>query len=76
MRSTTSAASICPERINNDHKRDRASAKPSIDPFSKQEVYVARNLRDRKLQRALLQFFKPENHSQCARRWNRPAGPP
>jgi hypothetical protein len=30
-----------------------------IDPFSKQEVYVARNLRDRKLQRALLQFFKP-----------------
>ena len=31
-----------------------------IDPFSKQDVYVARNLRDRKLQRALLQFFKPE----------------
>jgi Domain of unknown function (DUF3362) len=33
-----------------------------IDPFSKQEVYVARQLRDRKLQRALLQFFKPENY--------------
>jgi hypothetical protein len=33
-----------------------------IDPFSKQEVYVARHLRDRKLQRALLQFFKPENY--------------
>jgi uncharacterized radical SAM protein YgiQ len=33
-----------------------------IDPFSKQEVYVARNLRDRKLQRALLQFFKPDNY--------------
>jgi uncharacterized radical SAM protein YgiQ len=32
-----------------------------IDPFTKQEVYVARNLRDRKLQRALMQFFKPEN---------------
>ena len=32
-----------------------------IDPFTKQEVYIARNLRDRKLQRALLQFFKPEN---------------
>jgi hypothetical protein len=32
-----------------------------IDPFSKQEVYIARNLRDRKLLRALLQFFKPEN---------------
>jgi hypothetical protein len=33
-----------------------------IDPFSKQKVYVARNLRDRKLQRALLQFFKPDNY--------------
>jgi hypothetical protein len=33
-----------------------------IDPFSKQEVYVARNLRDRKLQRSLLQFFKPDNY--------------
>ena len=32
-----------------------------IDPFSKQEVYIGRHLRDRKLQRALLQFFKPEN---------------
>ena len=32
-----------------------------IDPFTKQEVYVARNLRDRKMQRALMQFFKPEN---------------
>jgi uncharacterized radical SAM protein YgiQ len=32
-----------------------------IDPFSKQEVYVSRHLRDRKLQRALMQFFKPEN---------------
>jgi uncharacterized radical SAM protein YgiQ len=33
-----------------------------IDPFTKQEVYVARNLRDRYLQRALMQFFKPENY--------------
>ena len=33
-----------------------------LDPFTKQEVYVARNLRDRKLQRALMQFFKPENY--------------
>ncbi|HKI32176.1 MAG TPA: YgiQ family radical SAM protein [Gemmataceae bacterium] len=32
-----------------------------IDPFSKEEVYVARQLRDRKMQRALMQFFKPEN---------------
>jgi uncharacterized radical SAM protein YgiQ len=33
-----------------------------IDPFTKQQVYVARDLKDRKLQRALLQFFKPENY--------------
>src|SRR5204862_3204360 len=33
-----------------------------IDPFSKQEVYIARHLRDRKMQRALMQFFKPENY--------------
>jgi uncharacterized radical SAM protein YgiQ len=33
-----------------------------IEPFSKQEVYVARAMRDRKLQRALMQFFKPENY--------------
>jgi len=32
-----------------------------IDPFSGQEVHVSRQLKDRKLQRALLQFFKPEN---------------
>ena len=33
-----------------------------LDPFTGQVVYVARHLRDRKLQRALLQFFKPENY--------------
>jgi uncharacterized radical SAM protein YgiQ len=33
-----------------------------IDPFSGKEVYIARQLKDRKLQRALLQFFKPENY--------------
>jgi len=33
-----------------------------IDPFTGQEVNVARHLRDRKLQRAVLQFFKPENY--------------
>jgi uncharacterized radical SAM protein YgiQ len=33
-----------------------------IDPFTRQPVYVARHLRDRKLQRALMQFFKPENY--------------
>jgi hypothetical protein len=33
-----------------------------IDPFTKQEAFVAHHLRDRKLQRALMQFFKPENY--------------
>jgi uncharacterized radical SAM protein YgiQ len=33
-----------------------------LDPFTGEEVYVAKRLGDRKLQRALLQFFKPENY--------------
>jgi hypothetical protein len=44
-----------------------------VDAFSKQEVYVARNLRDRKLQRALLQFFKPDNYFEV-RQALEPAG--
>src|SRR5262245_4056705 len=32
-----------------------------IDPFTGREVHVARNLNDRRMQRALMQFFKPEN---------------
>ncbi len=35
-----------------------------IDPFTRERVFVARHLRDRKLQRALMQFFKPENYSE------------
>jgi hypothetical protein len=33
-----------------------------IDPFTKKEVHVSRGLKDRKMQRALMQFFKPENY--------------
>jgi len=33
-----------------------------IDPFTRKPVFIARHLRDRKLQRALMQFFKPENY--------------
>jgi hypothetical protein len=33
-----------------------------IDPFTKQPVKVSRGLKDRKLQRALMQFFKNENY--------------
>src|SRR5436853_7138388 len=32
-----------------------------IDPFTKKQVHVAKGMRDRKMQRALMQFFKPEN---------------
>ena len=35
-----------------------------IDPFTRKPVHVARHLRDRKLQRALMQFFKPENYHE------------
>ena len=38
-----------------------------LDPFTKKPVYVAKHLRDRKLQRALLQFFKPENYFEVRR---------
>jgi uncharacterized radical SAM protein YgiQ len=33
-----------------------------LDPFTKRPVKIAKNLGDRKLQRALMQFFKPENY--------------
>ena len=33
-----------------------------MDPFSKKPVYIAKSLKDRKMQRALMQFFKPENY--------------
>jgi uncharacterized radical SAM protein YgiQ len=33
-----------------------------FDPFTEQEMYVAKGLRDRKMQRALMQFFKPGNY--------------
>ncbi len=33
-----------------------------LDPFTKKPVKVARGMRDRKMQRALMQFFKPENY--------------
>jgi len=33
-----------------------------LDPMTKKPVYVAKFLRDRKLQRALMQFFRPENY--------------
>jgi hypothetical protein len=38
-----------------------------IDLFSKEEVYVARQLRDRKAQRALMQFFMPANYFEVRR---------
>jgi hypothetical protein len=38
-----------------------------LDPFTKRPVYIAMHLRDRKLQRALMQFFKPENYFEVRR---------
>lgn len=38
-----------------------------LDPFSMRPVLVAQHLRDRKLQRALLQFFRPENYFDVRR---------
>ena len=38
-----------------------------LDPMTKKPVYVAKQLRDRRLQRALLQFFKPENYFEVRR---------
>jgi hypothetical protein len=35
--------------------------------MSKTPVYIAHHLRDRRLQRALLQFFKPENYFEVRR---------
>ena len=47
-----------------------------LDPFTKKPVYIAKHLRDRKLQRALMQFFKPENYFEVrqAPGAGRPAG--
>jgi uncharacterized radical SAM protein YgiQ len=33
-----------------------------LDPFTKKPVHVAHGMHDRKLQRAMMQFFKPENY--------------
>jgi uncharacterized radical SAM protein YgiQ len=33
-----------------------------LDPLTKQPVKITKGLRDRRMQRALLQFFKPENY--------------
>ncbi len=38
-----------------------------IDPVTGEEVHVPRGARERRLQRALLQFWKPENHEDVRR---------
>ena len=38
-----------------------------LDPMTKQPVKVTKGLRDRRMQRALLQFFKPENYFEVRR---------
>ncbi len=38
-----------------------------IDPISEKPVYVAKGARERRLQRALLQYWKPENYDDVCR---------
>ncbi|MFO0190371.1 MAG: YgiQ family radical SAM protein, partial [Planctomycetia bacterium] len=38
-----------------------------LDPMTKQPVKVTKGLKDRRMQRALLQFFKPENYFEVRR---------
>ena len=38
-----------------------------LDPMTRKPVRVTKGLRDRKMQRALLQFFKPENYFEVRR---------
>ncbi|MEI7781193.1 MAG: YgiQ family radical SAM protein [Planctomycetota bacterium] len=38
-----------------------------IDPMTKQPVKITKGLKDRRMQRALLQFFKPENYFEVRR---------
>jgi hypothetical protein len=38
-----------------------------IDPMTKEPVKITKGLNDRRMQRALLQFFKPENYFEVRR---------
>jgi hypothetical protein len=38
-----------------------------INPLTNEKVFIYQNLRDRKVQRALLQYFKPENYFEVRR---------
>ena len=38
-----------------------------MDPFTKKPVFIAKKLKDRNTQRALMQFFKPENYFEVAK---------
>jgi hypothetical protein len=48
-----------------------------LDAFTGKEVHVAKHRRGRRLQRALLQFFNPDNDVDVPKekRCSRPAGP-
>src|SRR4051794_18767667 len=43
-----------------------------IDPFTRKGVYIARHFRDRKKQRVLMQFFKPENYFEVRKALEQP----
>ncbi len=46
-----------------------------VDPFTKKPVVIARKLRDRRTQRALMQFFKPENYFEVREAIAQPGEP-
>ena len=37
-----------------------------LDPYTMEPVYVAKNARDKALQRALLQYYNPKNYALCS----------
>jgi len=39
-----------------------------VDPFTRQQAYMAKQLSDRRLKRVLLQYFKPEKWFEARRR--------
>src|SRR5437868_15445769 len=64
MMDLLSAGSIVPDFMQSESSFDIATCMfyTGIDPFTKKEVHVAKGIKDRKMQRALMQFFKPENY--------------
>lgn len=44
------------------------------DPFTMEPVYVAKDLEEKKMQRALIHYHKPENRQTVRKHWKKRAG--